>query len=251
MFFFLADEYREVNSLEWTNSRVRSAPPVVGIAARGRSAGCTSPASIKTNQLCDVGALAASGIPGALEAAADLKQSLAPLTNPFLNKILTGENGLFNNPFRYHNTNLRFDAQPNASNAVNLRLQYSHDDSSAGNPDARGLVTRDLSILSTWNHTFTPSLLNSVLVQVVPKNVANNLPNPFQGVNFSLGTLNAGNLGGTSSFGSPSLVPYKADQRRYQFEDNLTWIRGAHTFKLGASMRLADYHVEDDLLVNK
>jgi hypothetical protein len=69
-------------------------------------------------------------------------------------------------------------------------------------------------------------------------------------VNFSLGNLNVGNLGGTSSFGSPSLVPYKAHQQRYQFEDNLTWTRGSHTFKVGASMRLANYTVEDDLWFN-
>jgi hypothetical protein len=237
LFFFLAYEYRNLNNPDFTNANILSAPTVTG------------PSAAQTTYL---NALKASGDPFLVGFASSpvLNFGLTPLNNAVLKTILTKENGVFNNPFRYHNTNLRFDAQPNATNAVSLRLQYSHDDSSAGNPDASGLFTRDFSILSTWNHTFTPSLLNSVLVQVVPRNVANNLPNPFQGVNFSLGNLNAGNLGGTSSFGSPSLVPYKAHQRRYQFEDNLTSIRGAHTFKLGASMRLADYHVEDDLWFN-
>src|SRR5262249_26956510 len=131
-----------------------------------------------------------------------------------------------------------------------LRLAYSHNDSSAGNPDASGLFTRDFSILGTWSHTFNPSVLNQVLVQVVPKNVANNVPNPFQGTNFSLGNLNTGNFGGTSTVRSPSLVPYLAHQKRYQFDDNLSWTHGAHTVKAGASMRLADYHVEDDLWFN-
>jgi hypothetical protein len=88
-------------------------------------------------------------------------------------------------------------------------------------------------------------------VQFVPRNVANSVPNsPFQGVNFSLGNLNIGNLGGTSTFGSPSLTPYLAHQKRYQFEDNLTWNHGSHSLKLGASMRLADYTVTDALWFN-
>jgi hypothetical protein len=129
-------------------------------------------------------------------------------------------------------------------------LTYRHDDNATLNPDGSGLFTRDFAILGTWTRTFSPTLVNQVLVQVVPRNVANNLPNPFTGVNFSLGNLNIGGLGGTSSFGSPSLVPYVAHQQRYQFEDDITWNHGAHTFKLGASYRPANYHVEDDLWFN-
>jgi Carboxypeptidase regulatory-like domain len=235
LFFFLGYEYRNLNNPDYTNANILSAPTVVGMSAA---------------QSAYVNELATSGLPGAAKAAADLKQSLTPLTNPFLTKILTGENGVFNDPFRYHNVLLRFDALPNETNSVNLRLEYSHDDSVAGNPDGSSLFTRDFSILTTWNHTFSPSLLNQVLVQVVPRNVANNLPNPFQGTNFSLGNLNVGNLGGSSSFGSPSLVPYEAHQQRYQFEDNLTWTHGPHTFKMGASMRLANYTVTDKLWFN-
>jgi hypothetical protein len=235
LFFFLAYEYRNLNNPDYTNANILKAPTVVGPSAA---------------QTAYVNALKTSGNPFLIGFANGITPGLTPLNNPALNKILTAENGTFINPFRYHNTLLRFDAQPNTNNSLNLRLEYSHDDNSAGNPDASGLFTRDFSILTTWNHTFSPSLLNQVLVQVVPKNVANNVPNPFQGVNFSLGNLNAGNLGGTSSFGSPSLVPYLAHQKRYQFEDNLTWNHGKHTFKMGASMRLADYTVQDNLWFN-
>jgi len=235
LFFFLAYEYRRLDNPDFTNANILSAPTVVG------------PSGSQTGY---VNSLKASGDPFLVGFANGITPGLTPLNNPALSKILTAENGIFINPFRYHNTLLRFDGQPNTDNSLSLRLAYSHNDNNAGNPDASGLFTRDFSILSTWNHTFSPSLLNQVLVQLVPRNVANNVPNPFQGVNFGLGNLNAGNLGGTSSFGSPSLVPYLAHQRRYQFEDNLTWNHGAHTIKLGASMRLADYHVEDDLWFN-
>jgi len=169
--------------------------------------------------------------------------NLTPLNNPALKQILTAENGIFNNPIRDHNVLLRFDGQPNDNNSVNLRLAYSHNDNNVGNPDGGPLLTRDFSVLTTWTHTFSSSLLNQALVQLVPRNVSNNPPNnPFQGVAFTLGSV--------GTFGSSSLIPYLAHQKRYQFEDNLTWTHGAHNLKLGASARLADYHVEDDLWFN-
>jgi len=87
-------------------------------------------------------------------------------------------------------------------------------------------------------------------VQVVPRNRSSALPNADNGINFSLGNLGAPGLGGTSTFGEPSLIPYKAHQQRYQFEDDITWSHGNHTFKFGASYRPANYTVEDDLWFN-
>jgi hypothetical protein len=236
LFFLLAYEYRNLDNPDYSNANILSAPTVTGPSAP---------------QVSYVNALKASGNPFLIGFANGITPGLSPLNDPLLNQILTAQNGVFINPFRYHNTLMRLDATPNQSNSLNLRLIYSHDDSIQGNPDNSSLLTRDFSILGTWNHTFSPSLLNQVLIQLVPRNVANSIPNaPFQGVNFSLGNLNVGNLGGTSTFGSPSLTPYLAHQKRYQFEDNLTWNHGAHTLKLGASMRLADYTVEDDLWFN-
>ena len=235
LFFFLAYEYRDLVNPDFSDVNVLNAPTVQGPSAA---------------QTTYVNALKTSGNPFLVGFGNGITPGLTPLNNPALKKILTAENHVFLNPFHYHNTIARFDANPNSTNFLNLRLEYLHNDSNAGNPDASGLFTRDFSILSTWNHTFSPSVLNQVLVQVVPRNVANNVPNPFQGVNFSLGNLNTGNLGGTSTFGSPSLVPYLAHQKRYQFEDNLSWNVGSHSFKLGASVRLADYTVTDKLWFN-
>ena len=235
LFFFLAYEYRDLVNPDYSDVNVLNSPTVQGPSAA---------------QAAYVSALKSSGNPFLIGFGNGITPGLTAVNNPALKQILTAENKVFLNPFRYHNTIARFDAQPNSSNSLNLRLEYSHDDNNAGNPDASGLFTRDFSILNTWNHTFSPSVLNQVLVQVVPRNVANNVPNPFQGVNFSLGNLNSGNLGGTSTFGSPSLVPYLAHQQRYQFEDNLSWNVGSHSFKFGASVRLANYTVNDKLWFN-
>src|SRR5262249_21360670 len=42
-------------------------------------------------------------------------------------------------------------------------------------------------------------------------------------------------------------IPYIAHQRRFQFDDTMTWTKGAHSLKFGASYRPVKYNVEDDL----
>ena len=234
-----------------------SSSTVQGISAPGLGVNCPGQfvqpgpgLSPSPDQLCYINALKASGNPFLVGFANGITPGLSPLNNAALNTILHRDNGVFDNPTRHHNILLRFDGQPNNSNSLGFRLTYRHDDNATLNPDGSGLFTRDFAILGTWTKTIRPTLVNQVLVQVVPRNVANNLPNKFTGVNFSLGNLNIGGLGGTSTFGSPSLVPYIAHQQRYQFEDDLTWIKGAHTFKMGASYRPANYNVEDDLWFN-
>jgi hypothetical protein len=249
LFFFLSYEYQRLDSPSFNFPLTAST--VQGLNAPGLGTNCPGQFTAKVpDQLCYVNALKSSGNPFLVGFANGITPGLNPLNNPALNTILHRDNGVFDNPTRHHNTLLRFDGQPNSNNSLGLRLTYRHDDNATLNPDGSGLFTRDFAILGTWTKTISPTLVNQVLVQIVPRNVANNLPNPFTGVNFSLGNLNIGGLGGTSSFGSPSLVPYIAHQKRYQFEDDLTWIKGAHTFKMGASYRPADYHVEDDLWFN-
>src|SRR5712691_5121650 len=251
LFFFLAYEYQRLDSPDFTDSGILTAPTVLGLNAPGLGSNCAGQFASKTpDQLCYVNALKASGDPFLVGFANGITPGLSPLNNPQLSTILTRDGRVFDNPFRHHNAILRFDGQPNTNNSVSLRLGYRYNNENAGNPDANGLFTRDFSILTNWTRTIRHTLVNQVLVQLVPQNKSNALPNPFTGVNFSLGNLNVGNLGGTSSFGSPSLVPYIAHQQRYQFEDDITWIRGVHTFKFGASYRPANYHVEDDLWFN-
>ena len=97
-----------------------------------------------------------------------------------------------------------------------MRVGYAHNDfhsAIAGitnsTPDGSGLFVRDFSILGTWTRTINPNLLNQVLIQVVPHNSSQALPNADNGINFSLGNLGAPGLGGTSTFGEPSLIPIK------------------------------------------
>ncbi|MBZ5523365.1 MAG: carboxypeptidase regulatory-like domain-containing protein [Acidobacteriia bacterium] len=256
IFFFGAYEYQKLDT-PFFNPIINSSE-ALGIGTPGLGANCAAQfASHAPDQLCYVNALKASGNPFLIGFANGITPGLSPLNNAALKKILTRDDGVFNAPDRLSNAIARFDYQRSEKNSFNLRLGYVHNDfhsAIAGitnsTPDGNGLFVRDFSILGTWNHTVSQNLLNQVLVQVVPRNRSSALPNSDNGINFSLGDLGAPGLGGTSTFGESSLIPYKAYQQRYQFEDDITWSHGKHTFKFGASYRPANYHVEDDLWFN-
>ncbi len=256
LFFFTAYEFQRLDT-PFFNSILNS-PEAQGISTPGLGANCaTQFASHAPDQLCYVNALKASGDPFLVGFANGITPGLTPVNDPQLAAILNRDNGVFNAPDRLHNVIARLDYTKSDRDAFTMRVGYAHNDfhsAIAGitnsTPDGSGLFVRDFSILGTWTRTINPNLLNQVLIQVVPHNSSQALPNADNGINFSLGNLGAPGLGGTSTFGEPSLIPYKAHQQRYQFEDDITWNRGAHTFKFGASYRPANYTVEDDLWFN-
>jgi len=256
LFFFTAYEFQRLDT-PFFNSILNSSE-AQGISAPGLGANCGAQiASGSPDQLCYINALNASGDPVLQAFVGQITPGLTPTNDPQLAKILNRDNGVFNAPDRLHNVIMRFDYTKSDRDSFTLRAGYVHNNfhsAIAGitnsTPDGSGLFVRDFSILGTWTRTISSNLLNQVLIQVVPRNSSQALPNADNGINFSLGNLGAPGLGGTSTFGEPSLIPYKAHQQRYQFEDDITWNRGAHTFKFGASYRPANYTVEDDLWFN-
>ena len=256
LFMFTAYEFQRLDT-PFFNSILNS-PEAQGISAPGLGGNCAAQiAGGSPDQLCYVNALKASGDPFLVGFANGITPGLTPTNNPQLNTILHRDDGVFNAPDRLHNVIMRFDYLKSDRDTFTLRAGYAHNNfhsAIAGitnsTPDGNGLFVRDFSILGTWTRTINANLLNPVLIQVVPRNRSSALPNADNGINFSLGNLGAPGLGGTSTYGESALIPYKAHQQRYQFEDDITWNRGAHTFKFGASYRPANYTVEDDLWFN-
>src|SRR6476661_1690970 len=255
LFFFTAYEFQRLDT-PFFNSILNSSE-AQGISQPGLGANCGAQlASGSPDQVCYLNALVAA-IPSLQPFVSAITPGLTPTNDPNLNKILTRDNGVFNAPDRLHNVIMRFDYLKSDRDSFTLRAGYVHNNfhsAIAGitnaTPDGSGLFVSDFSILGTWTRTINSNLLNQVLIQVVPRNRSEALANADNGINFSLGNLGAPGLGGTSTYGQPSLIPYKAHQQRYQFEDDITWNKGNHTFKLGASYRPANYTVEDDLWFN-
>jgi hypothetical protein len=184
------------------------------------------------------------------------KQSLIPQNDANLLQFLKRDDGAYDTLTKVHTLLSRVDYQPNNSNSLNFRFELSHGLIGAQSfPDGTSLITRDYSILTNWAHTFSPSVVNQLRVQIVPYNKADNLPNIDTGSIAHVDAPAAITIDGFAisgfvpsfNFGSSAAIPYLAHQRRFQFDDSVSWTKGRHNLKFGASYRPVSYNVEDDL----
>jgi len=105
--------------------------------------------------------------------------------------------------------------------------------------NSNSLAYRDYSTVITWTHTFGSHLANQARGQFSPDNSSvTAAPEPA-----ATGLI----VSGLGNFGRAFGAPYIVSQNRYQFEDNLTWLRGNHTFKFGVSYRPVSYDFRNDL----
>ncbi len=194
-------------------------------------------------------------------AAAALTAFLTPANNPFVQKLIAGQSGFFPGDQKWIDSVARLDWLPNANNTLTLRFLLEREDSPLDLGGAAGGygagvgptisssyatndTLRDYEALITWSHIFSPSLLNSLRVQIVPENVADFTWNNNHGgptTPFSAFT------DGFATFGPLLGAEVLGHQRRYQFEDSVTWTKGKHTFKFGESYRPVKYTYFDNL----
>jgi hypothetical protein len=176
-----------------------------------------------------------------------ISPALNPLTNAAYNQIILNNNGVFDTGTRQNNAVGRLDFVPSQKDSLSLRLGYARNNYFATGVDNSTLRVRDYSVLLNWTHTFSPTVVNQMLLQVVPWNRANTTqPDSTSTQEILVGTGPSGlQFAGTSSY-----YPYLAHQHRGQAEDNVTWNWKSHTIKFGGSLRVADYHVEEPLWVS-
>jgi len=198
---------------------------------------------------------------------ASLASALVPATNPtcaFFNcvqRLIGGQSGFVPGDQKWVDSVARLDWVPNDNNTLTLRFLLERLDSpldlgggaggygaGVGPTISSSYATqdtfRDYEALLTWSHIFSPSLINTLRVQIVPEDVIDLTWNnnhggpttPFDAFTDGFGTF--GPL-----LGSEVL----AHQRRYQFEDSVTWSHGNHTFKFGESYRPVKYTYFDNL----
>lgn len=109
--------------------------------------------------------------------------------------------------------------------------------------------SRNHLLKGTWNHTFTPSLLNEFGVafnrpQTDSLGGGGGFDTLFQCV-FCNDSDPLNPLFTLGSTPGPALFSSRRPQRSFQFIDNLSWIKGRHSIRFGTDIRMA--HTQDEL----
>jgi len=138
----------------------------------------------------------------------------------------------------------KIDWYANQKNLFTARYNYAHARQPNGTFDVEqwgrsaNAVERDFSntISTQLNTTFTPSTLNELRFQFSredrprdyngPNLPGESRPFPDTGIDFA----------GQYRFGLPFFIPVKDFDTRFQVNDNLSLIRGAHNFKVGVEL---------------
>ncbi len=231
LFFFTSYEYRRLNTPEFRN--YVNTPEAQGIGANAAQASYLN-------------GLLATGNPYLAGFAQQVTPLLSPMNNPNVVTLLNKNSGVFDDVSQSHDWVMRIDYQPDNNNTIMARFsieRYNYTNigpSSVTAPsDAGSTIRDDAAILATWNHVVSPSLVNTARVQAVPSNTSS-----LTGLSPNSAELSLGSLGVFDNyFGSP----YNLKQERFQFEDSVSWTKGKHSIKFGASYRPVHYNVTNNL----
>ena len=231
LFFFTSYEFRKVDTPRFKN--YLDTPQALGING--------NPA-----QLSYVNGLVNSGDPTLQGIGGLFQKALVPMNNPNVSKLLNANDGVFPDVTRSQDWVTRLDYQLTQNDTIAIRsslMRWNYTLIGSNNLYASSYAgyvhNQDYTILGTWNRIFSPQVVNQVRVQLVPYNHVNE-PSLAPGTT----QLSIGDLG---VFNRSYQYPYNSQQTRYQFEDTLTWMKGNHSFKFGASYRPVNYTVQNDL----
>ncbi len=110
------------------------------------------------------------------------------------------------------------------------------------------------SFATSWAHLFTPQVINEIRIGYNRINshrfqlnantdVSGQLG--FPGVPFSpgIGGLPQLSFNDVATLGSPTFLPSKELQNSYTLSENLTWVRGRHTWKYGTEIRREEFTI--------
>ena len=172
--------------------------------------------------------------------------TLNPALNPvaaFLVNQFETDGGVF--PYNSHQylASGRLDHRFNTANQFSLTYRYGHDLEES--PDVQSLTAfsagssihnYDNNLQASWYHQFTPATENELRVQWDY--------NSFRVIPNAPGEVGLQIPGFINNLGTNIFIPNITILRRYEFADNLTIIRGHHTFMFGGSEVLRGNHTE-------
>lgn len=214
----------------------------------GLTTGTVIGPNIRNNQQAIINGLAAEGgasvpcltgqptIPAAL--CAGILQNILTISsasinplNPLIVDDLENNGGLFAYTTREYLASGRLDHKFSDNNQAYLRYSYGHDreespdvTSLTGFSNGSAIHTFDSTLQAGWFHIFNSNLQNEARAQW-NYNDFNVIPNQPAQVGL--------NIPGYANLGTSIFLPSDTILRRYELADNVTWIRGRHTMKMG------------------
>ncbi len=254
LFFFTSYERQKLDSNITTNLLGTAEAQGLAGQVNNLTAGATCPAPV--TQACYLAQLTAVGA-GAI--ASSIAPALTPINNPQFVNLVAPDSGTFDGNAlgavqaapgqngRYNNWVTRLDYQANEKNSFMLRFSYSREQNevtgAGGVPRFTSVLQQlhDYTITTDWNHIFNANLVNTVRAQVVPFNTSNN-NTPHGGAEFDFGSL--------GTVGTIFDIPYNQSQNQYQFDDDLSVVKGNHNLKFGGSFRPVQFNIFQAFLFN-
>jgi Carboxypeptidase regulatory-like domain len=187
-------------------------------------------------------------------------------THPSINPLVDANwIGTFRRPLLQDTRNIRIDHRISESDLVFFRFAYNQHDEQYGANSAPFLpvdgfrtieqTTRwwpNHTFSGTWNHTFSPTLTNEVLISGLRdwhnRGAGDNrtnyarllgLPNPFSAVNWPVvDNMNFGITGSTYSLGGEQ--PFYLVSNMITAQDNAVKVLGAHELNFGFQFKFED-----------
>ncbi|HLA11578.1 MAG TPA: TonB-dependent receptor [Pyrinomonadaceae bacterium] len=188
--------------------------------------------------------------------------------NPLVQQLLVQPS-----EFEQQQFTTRLDARLGAKDTLNGTFFFSNfpgldsfpDPSSLASPFTLRRADRNRTLAISEQHVFGPTLINEARFGFFSLNNTRSLDDPFLGEDFTsaaVGIVNPALLSddspGTSrlghfigrpgtnmsqfSFGGPNDSFNRREQQTFSFSDNLTWIRGSHTLRLGGDFKRHQYN---------
>jgi hypothetical protein len=175
-----------------------------------------------------------TGGPAVAPAACATALRAALTAEPSTQALFRANSGIF--PFTTDSNafSLRLDHNPAESDSFFLRYNFTKSDE--GNQSTRALIgfsrsnnveVLDSNIVGGWTHIFNPNLINETRLQWNYRKFFV-LPNDPNGPEL--------NVTGFGFFNRDIFLPSRVIERRYEAADNLTYVRGTHRLKFGASV---------------
>jgi len=202
---------------------------------------------------------------GSLDPLALRLAALYPAAGP----INSSGNNFVANPVRKetrNNFDVRVDQKFSDADNAFFRFSFENQPSSipgtfGGLADGGGFFSGEedfsyRSFATSWTHVFKPELINEfrlgynrVNAHRLELNADTNVsaePNiDFPGVPYSLGIGGLPQLifSDVATLGSPTFLPSVELQNSYTLSENLTWVRGRHTWKFGTEIRREEFTI--------